>query len=89
MGKWRRAKSLSRRWQRNHLIAKYGNQCYLCADKFKTIKDITLDHWVPLSKSGEDILENYRLAHLKCNQLKGAMSPDEFQEFQLGLIKYE
>ena len=89
MGKWRRAKSLPRRWQRNHLIAKYGSMCYLCDLPFETIKDITFDHWEPLSKGGEDSLENYRLAHFVCNQLKADMTPEQFQDFQNGLIKYE
>jgi 5-methylcytosine-specific restriction endonuclease McrA len=89
MGKWRRVKSLPRRWQRNHLIAKYGSQCYLCLDPFETAKDITFDHWEPLSKGGADTLENYRLAHYRCNQTKGAMTPEEFLDFQNGIIKYE
>lgn len=29
MGKWKRNLSLPRRWQRNHLISKYGAECYL------------------------------------------------------------
>lgn len=87
--KWRRVKSLPRRWQRNHLIAKYGSNCYLCPLPFERAKDITFDHWEPLSKGGSDDLENYRLAHYDCNQLKGAMTPEEFLDFQQGLIKYE
>lgn len=89
MGKWKRVKSLPRRWQRNHLIAKYGSNCYLCLEAFKTAKDITFDHWMPLSKGGADDLENYRLAHSSCNQLKGALTPEEFLEFQEGRITYK
>lgn len=89
MGKWKRVKSLPRRWQRNHLVTKYGSQCYLCPEKFHTMKDITFDHWEPISKGGADTLENYRLAHLACNQLKADMTPEEFEQFQSGLIKYE
>lgn len=89
MGKWRRVKSLPRRWQRNHLIAKYGSFCYLCGAKFDSMKDITFDHWEPLSKGGDDLLENYRLAHLSCNHTKADMTPEEFEQFQSGLIKYE
>jgi 5-methylcytosine-specific restriction endonuclease McrA len=81
--------SLPRRWQRNHLIAKHGSVCYLCAKPFKKAKDITFDHWQPLSKGGADALENYRLAHDACNGLKADLTPEEFAEFQKGLIKYE
>lgn len=89
MGKWRRSKSLSRRWQRAHLVNKYGSICYLCRSPFKSMKDITLDHWMPLSKGGEDNLDNYRLAHEGCNKLKSNLTPEQFLEFQSGLIRYE
>ena len=84
MSKWRRNKSLPRRWQRGHLVKKYGNICYICEEAFRSIKEITFDHYIPLSKGGFDVLENYRLAHSSCNQLKGNMTPEEFIEFQKG-----
>lgn len=84
MGKWRRNKSLTRRWQRNHLIAKYGFKCHLCTLPFKSMKDITFDHHVPVSKGGTDELENYRLAHDECNSEKADMTPEEWEIFQKG-----
>ena len=89
MGKWRRKLSLPRRWQKKHLLAKYGDSCYICHEKFEGMKDITIDHWEPLSKGGADNLDNYRLAHLKCNQLKSGIEPQEFMEFQIGNIQWE
>ena len=82
MAKWRRNKSLSRRWQKNHLISKYGSVCYLCKEPFTSIKEATIDHWIPKSKGGVDDISNYRLAHDRCNSLKSNLSPDEFVEFQ-------
>lgn len=84
MGKWRRNKSLTRRWQRNHLIMKYGFKCYLCGSPFLSMKDITFDHYIPSSKGGVCELENYRLAHDECNQLKADMTPKEWEIFQKG-----
>lgn len=84
MSKWRRNKSLTRRWQKNHLIKKYGAICYICDEPFASIKDITFDHYLPVSKGGFDEIDNYRLAHFKCNQIKGDMTPEEFKEFQKG-----
>lgn len=89
MSKWKRVKSLPRRWQRNHLVNKYGAICYLCKKSILTAKDITFDHWVPLSKNGIDDLENYRLAHESCNHLKADLTPEEFMEFQNGRIQYK
>lgn len=84
MSKWRRNRSLTRRWQRAHLIKKNGNICHICGLSFKSIKDITFDHIIPFSKGGLDLLENYGLAHDACNQLKADMTPEEFKEFQNG-----
>lgn len=89
MGKWRRNKSLRRRWQKNHLLAKYGNLCHLCSEPFEKSSDITIDHHMPRSKGGFDELENYRLAHDACNQLKADMTPEEFEVFQNGGEKVE
>lgn len=88
MGKWKRVKSLPRRWQRNHLINKFGNVCYLCGGDI-AMKAITFDHWEPISKGGADTLLNYRLAHFECNQLKANLTPEEFTAFQNGQIKYD
>lgn len=87
--KWKRVKSLPRRWQRNHLIAKYGNRCYLCKKPIENMKQITFDHWQPVSKGGTDDIENYRLSHLNCNQIKADLTPEQFIEFQNGKISWE
>ena len=89
MAKWRRQKSLPRIWQRKHLLAKYGNTCYLCGKPIEQMKDITIDHWEPVSKGGLDDIGNYRLAHYACNHLKADLTPEEFVEFQKGNLAYE
>lgn len=89
MGKWRRNKSLTRRWQRGALINKYGAKCHYCEFLFASMRDITLDHYTPLSKGGTNDLSNLRLAHLSCNQAKNDMTPEEFEIFQKGGDKVE
>lgn len=84
MGKWRRNKSLTKRWQKNHLINKFGGVCYICGLPFASKKDITIDHLIPISKGGFDLLENYGIAHEHCNLLKNDMTLEEFAEFQKG-----
>lgn len=87
--KWRRKHSLSRRWQKNHLVQKNGAVCSICSKPFKNAHEMTIDHIVPLSKGGTDTLDNYQLAHLECNQLKADMTPEQFSDFQKGIIVYE
>ena len=53
------------------------------------MKDITFDHIIPISKGGDDLLENYQLAHYHCNQIKNDMTPEEFVIFQKGGEKVE
>ena len=84
MSKWRRNKSLTKRWKKNHLINKYNGICHICGLPILNKKDVTIDHFIPFSKGGFDELENYRIAHLKCNQIKRDMTPEEFKEFQKG-----
>lgn len=84
MGKWNRNKSNTRRWQRDHLINKFGAVCQICTKPFLSMKDITFDHIVPISKGGLDEISNFQLAHFHCNQTKNDMTMEEFLEFQKG-----
>lgn len=86
MPKWKRARSLPRRWQKNHLINKYGTICYLC-QKEMTVQEMTIDHEIPMSLGGPDTLDNYRLAHSSCNHLKNNLNLEEFLAFQAGSIQ--
>lgn len=89
MAKWRRNLSNRRRWEKNHLIQKYGATCYLCNNPFEKSGDITFDHWMPVSKGGLDTIDNYRLAHYGCNHIKDDLTPEQYIEFQRGEIVYE
>jgi len=73
--KWRRNKSLDHKFKKAQLINKYGNLCCVCNIPFNNMKDITIDHWIPLSKGGTDDIDNLRLAHRKCNTLKADILP--------------
>lgn len=84
MGKWNRNKSKKRQWQKNHLINKYGNLCALCKIPFNSMKEITFDHIIPMSRGGIDELDNLQLVHLHCNHAKADMLPEEFEIFQKG-----
>jgi len=89
MAKWNRNKSNKRRWQRNQLVEKQDGLCAICNKKFHSMKDITFDHIIPISKGGDDEMTNFQLAHLSCNQTKANMTPEEFKEFQQGGLLVE
>lgn len=66
----RQTKFSSNRWNRKHLVNKYGNICHICKKPIEDMKDVTVDHVIPLSKGGMDTLDNMRPAHETCNQEK-------------------
>ena len=61
----------TRKFIRKQLINSKGAVCSICGKPIKNMKDCTIDHIIPVSKGGLTTIENCRLAHLKCNQLRG------------------
>jgi len=70
------------KWTRATLIRKHGGRCHLCNEPVD-LKDpaspryATIDHVVPLSRGGRDLLDNLALACRACNEKKGATMPQE------------
>lgn len=58
------------------LAERDGPDCFLCSNPFKTEDAITFDHWIPQSKGGTWELKNLRLAHKRCNAIKGDIMPN-------------
>lgn len=79
MSKWKKSWGKELRWVKRQLIKRDGSVCALCLQSFASMKEITLDHIIPRSQGGNDLIENLQLAHLHCNQDKGSMMPDEYE----------
>lgn len=82
MGKMPKRYNLDKIWARRQLIRKNGAICAICTKPFGSMKEITLDHIIPVSKGGLDVIENYQLACDGCNQAKRDMMPEEFAAMQ-------
>jgi 5-methylcytosine-specific restriction endonuclease McrA len=48
-----------------------GGRCHICGKRV-TFERMTLDHLVPVSKGGEHVALNVRIAHGSCNSSRGA-----------------
>lgn len=51
--------------------------CSRCGKRIESIRDMHVDHIVPLAKGGTDTLDNMQLLHKACNLSKGAELPKE------------
>jgi hypothetical protein len=59
-----------------------GGICYLCSKPlYKSLNDPPqIEHKIPVSRGGKNILANVGLAHTSCNARKHMKTPDEFLE---------
>ena len=81
---------LNDNWTDEQLIEAYGTDCYICneaidfnAPKRGTGSDNSYwpDHLTPLSRGGDNTIENVRPCHRKCNQNKSTKTYDEYLQF--------
>lgn len=54
--------------------------CRLCRYPIADLEETTIDHIVPKAIGGENSVENYQLAHGRCNVLKGSKNIRSFHE---------
>lgn len=65
----------------SQLLERDGPECYLC-EHLMPYNDMTIDHVIPLSKGGPDIMSNYKLAHELCNLEKADMTEGEYRSMK-------
>lgn len=53
------------------VIARDGLTCGICGQAVEE-NDISIDHIIPVSLGGDDVLDNLQVAHRSCNSRKGA-----------------
>jgi hypothetical protein len=65
------------------LCERQNGSCHYCAEAItfyrKKLTSLEIDHKTPVSRNGEDVIENLVAACKPCNSLKGAMTEDEFR----------
>jgi 5-methylcytosine-specific restriction endonuclease McrA len=73
--------SKTEKYTEAQVLELYGSKCHICqeeidlqANRSSNMQDwqrgLHIDHLIPLSKNGDDTIENVRPAHALCNMLK-------------------
>jgi 5-methylcytosine-specific restriction endonuclease McrA len=58
-------------------LKEYNYKCYWCGKKMNK-KEITRDHYIPLTKGGTDYIDNIVPCCCSCNCIKKDRMPDEY-----------
>lgn len=64
------------KFSRQHVFARDGHRCQYCQKVFP-VKDLTLDHVVPVVHGGRTAWSNIVSSCMPCNQKKGSRTPAE------------
>lgn len=56
-----------------------SHTCSLCGKHIESIRDMHVDHIIPLAKGGSDTVDNMQLLHKACNLSKGAKVVTDYQ----------
>ena len=74
--------------ERAAVYNRYKGRCGICG-KFVPYEVFTIDHIVPLAKSGTNAMENLQCAHSWCNYVKGDSSMEELVGKLAGIMLYQ
>lgn len=64
-----------------------GKICGICGRKIKRFDEMTIDHIIPLSRGGNNKIDNCQLAHSACNAMKGNLIIKEDRELNRPLFE--
>ncbi|MBU4263236.1 MAG: HNH endonuclease [Proteobacteria bacterium] len=72
-------------WWKNKIAA---GICYYCGRKFP-LKELTMDHLIPLARGGTSSKGNIVAACKECNTRKKTLLPLEWEEYMTSLDRHE
>lgn len=64
-------------WQKDTVYSRYNGRCAICG-KPVTRKDMTISHKIPLSRGGDNGMDNLMLSCWECNHAKNNLTMEEF-----------
>lgn len=84
----------SRRERFRRIVSRGNPPCALCGEPIDyqapagDPRAFELDHVVPRSRGGSDLLDNYQPSHRDCNRRKSATMPGDVEADDLGEVEY-
>jgi len=69
---------------KSYIYERDNRKCRFCGQKL-LFKQVSLDHYLPRSKSGPDDVFNLVLSCRKCNKFKKSTIPNDYQETFINL----
>ena len=62
--------------------------CAICGKPLQ-LQEISLDHYIPLSRGGADDIENLEITHESCNRIKSNLLPEELTSELMDILMYQ
>jgi 5-methylcytosine-specific restriction endonuclease McrA len=84
-------KNIKKTFDWNDVIKKFGvnTYCYLSGEEINLFeKTYELDHIIPLSKNGNNSIDNLGILNKTVNKMKHDLTPDEFIDWCIKILKY-
>ena len=72
--------------EKAYIYRRDKKKCFYCEEKLK-YRQITLDHYLPKSRGGTEVIYNLVLCCEDCNRLKGNKTPSNYKELIIRLFK--
>lgn len=74
-------------WQKNAVYERYEGKCGICG-KSLSRKNMTIAHKIPLTKGGDNSIDNLILSCWECNHIKNNLTFDDFFDKLLEIFRY-
>lgn len=67
------------------------NKAFLCTYCLARLNEhsVVIDHVWPVARGGTNVLENLQVTCRRCNEMKGAKTPDEAEEYINEVLEWE
>lgn len=62
--------------------------CAVCGKPLQ-LQEVSLDHYIPLSRGGADDIENLEVTHTSCNRIKSDLLPEELTSELMDILMYQ